>query len=242
MEGETSNDSSSYVDADGKLSEAYRYLHTRVVRLNLGMPTVTGILVRCSDCGHKWQLTFSVAIIASTGDEITAPPGSINVECPRCGMVGTNHTETKAEITGEEVRGLFAVLRSVSLTGDDLRKLATIAAEAKEGGSRPEEVAEKIKTSIPRLRPVLTWIAENNISISTWLALLAALVMPIVGPEIAAILWPPTTAIVVESPSGEEHLLAQIANELRSALKASSATDRPHAEPKQGSPSDSHCG
>ena len=67
------NDSSSYVDADGKLSEAYRYLHTRVVRLNLGMPTVTGILVRCSDCGHKWQLTFSVAIIASTGDETHSP-------------------------------------------------------------------------------------------------------------------------------------------------------------------------
>lgn len=198
------------------------------------MPNVTGIKVRCSDCDHNWELPFSAPIIgASTGDEITVPPGWIKVECPRCHVVGTNPTETKAQVTGEEVRGLFAVLRSVSLTGDDIRKLSTIATEAKESGSRPEEVAEQIKNSIPRLRPVLTWMSEYE-SVGTWLLVLIGLATLIVTIEMAtpSQSQSQSQSIVIESPSGEEHLLEQIVDELRSALKASSATDGQHFETK----------
>jgi ribosomal protein S27E len=205
------------------------------------MPNVTEVLVRCADCGHMWHLPLSAPLIgASNGDTISFPSGSIEVECPVCGTVGINDKETRAQVLGKEIRGLYAILRSVSLKGDDLRKLAAIAAEAKESGSRPEEVAEKIKATVPTLQPVLAWIAENNISIATWLALLAALVMPIVGPEIAAALWPPTTTVVVETPSGEEHLLEQIARELRSSLHTSSSTDSPDVESKPGARSDRH--
>jgi hypothetical protein len=187
-----------------------------------------------------WHLPLSAPITASNGDRISFPSGWIKVECPVCGTVGVNDKETRAEVVSKEIRVLYAILRSVSLKNDDLRKLAAIAVAAKESGSGPEEVAEQIKTAVPRLKPVLAWIAENNISIATWLALLAALVMPIVDPEIAAALWPPTTIVVVESPAGEEHVLEQIARELRSSLDTSSATGSAAVEPKPGGRSDGH--
>ena len=201
------------------------------------MPNVTEVLVRCSDCGHMWHLPLSAPIIgAANGDTINFPSRSIEVECPVCGTVGINDSETRAEVIGKEIRGLYAILRSVSLKGDDLRKLAAIAAEAKENGTRPEEVAGKIETAVPRLQPVLAWIAENNISVAAWLALLAALVMPVVGPEIAAALWPSTTTVVVEAPSGEEHLLEQIARELGSSLDTPYVPSSPDVEPKPSGP------
>jgi hypothetical protein len=197
--------------------------------------------VRCSDCGHMWHLPLSAPIIgAANGDTISFPSRSIEVECPVCGTVGINDKETRAEVIGKDIRGLYAILRSVSLKGDDLRKLAAIAAEAKESGSRPEEVAEKIKTAVPRLQPVLAWIAENNTSITAWLAILAALIMPIVGPEIAAALWPSTTTVVVQIPSGQEHLFEQMARELQSSPGTSSVTGSPKVEPKPSGRSGDH--
>jgi hypothetical protein len=206
------------------------------------MPDVTKVLVRCYHCGYRWKLPLQQPIIGvASGDTIIFAPRSIDVECPECGTRGVNYTETTATVTAEGIRGLWALLRSISLTDDDLEKLATIALEARESGTKAEAIAERIRTSIPRLRPVFAWItSQEGGSTGQWIGVLialAALIIAIKGPATAPVQHP---TIVIEYPSGEEHLLEQIADELKSALKAPNTAVGPQVEPKPENSPDGH--
>lgn len=195
------------------------------------MPTVAKLLVRCDHCGRRWQLPLHHPIIgAANGDTIMFAPRSIDVECPECGTRVVNYMETRADVTCESIRGLFALLRSASLTDKDIEKLATIASDARKNDTEPEALIEKIKISVPRLRPVLTWItSQESASIAAWITVLIALVTLIitVKGQPSAPAQQPT--IILECPSGEAQkisdLFGQIADELRSDLKASNTAD-----------------
>jgi hypothetical protein len=111
------------------------------------VPNVTEVLVRCYDCGHIWQLPLNVPLIgAANGDTITFVPHSINAKCPKCGTYGVNYRKSTANVTGEGMRGLFALLQSVSPTNEDLEKLATIASEVRKSDANTEAIVELIKT------------------------------------------------------------------------------------------------
>jgi hypothetical protein len=192
------------------------------------VPNVTTILVRCYECDHTWHQRLQIGIIgAVNGDTITVLPRAINVECPECGAKVVNHTATTVNVTGETIRGFFALLRS--LTSADLKEIARIAAEASENEASAEAVAERIKASIPSLRPVLARL--NSPQGTQWITILLVLVQIAlsvtgVGSTPPAVQRP---VIIIESPSGEEQqtndLLRQIVEELRSALNASEAAD-----------------
>jgi hypothetical protein len=218
----------------------------QVVGLHSGMSNVTEILVGCYHCGHMWRQPLQQPVIgAVNGDTITFAPRSIDVKCPECGTRGVNYTETTVNVTGESIRGLFALLRSASLTGEDIEKLATIASDARKSDTKPEVLVELIKTSVPRLRPALAWItSQESASVAAWIAVLIALVTLVVTVkgQAAAPVQQPT--IVLECSSGEEQkisdLFGQIANELRSALKASNTAVGPQVEPRPKNPPDGH--
>jgi hypothetical protein len=161
----------------------------------------------------------------ANGDTITVSPRAINVECPRCGAKVVNHTATTVNVTGEAMSGFFALLRS--LTSADLKEIARIAAEASENETSAEAVAERIKASIPSLRPVLARL--NSQQGTQWIAILIGLVeiaLMVTGMGSAA---PPVQRppIIIESPAGQEQqtndLLTQIIEELRSGLEESKA-------------------
>jgi hypothetical protein len=213
-------------------------------RLYSGMPNLTKVPVQCYHCGYRWELPLRQPIIgAANGDTITFAPCSIDVECPRCETQGVNYTATTAAVTAEGIRGLFAILRSVSLTDEDLEKLSTIALEARENGTKAEVVAQQIKTSIPRLRPVFAWItSQGSGSVGQWVGVLiglAALIIAVKGTATAPVQRP---TIIYECPSGEmqniSNLLGQIADELRSAVKSSNTAGRSHVEPQPENPQD----
>ena len=218
----------------------------QIIRLHLGVSNVTKVLVRCDHCGHRWRLPLQQPIIgAVNGDAIIFAPRSIDVKCPECGTRGVNYTETRADVTGETIRGLFALLRSASLTDEDIEKLATIASDARKSDTKPEALVELIKTSVPRLSPALAWItSQESASVAAWIAVLIALVTLIitVKGQVAAPVQQPT--IVLECPSGEEQkisdLFGQIADELRSTLKASNTAVGPQVETRPKNPPDGH--
>ena len=190
------------------------------------MPNVTTVWVRCYECGHRWHQPLGHPIIgAANGDTITVVPRAINVECPECGTQVVNYTATAVHVTGESIRGFFALLQS--LTSEDIKKLATIAAEATESGASTEAIAERIKASIPSLRPVLAPLTSPVVT--AWIAILlmvAQIIISVKGtsPAVSPAQRP---AIIIECPSGEEQkisdLLGQIAGQLKSALNASEA-------------------
>lgn len=186
---------------------------------------MTTMLVRCYECDHTWQQPL-LPILAANGDTITVAPRAINVECPECGTQVVNHTATTVHVTGASMRGFFALLQS--LTSEDVRKLATIAARARENGTSTEVVAEQIKTSIPSLRPVLAPLTSPVVV--AWITILLTVVQIMISvkgasPAVAPVQRP---AIILEYPSVEEQtmndLLQQIADELKSASKPSEAT------------------
>jgi len=166
----------------------------------------------------------------ANGDTITVSPRAINVECPKCGTKVVNHTATTVNVTGESLRGFFALLES--LTSADLKELARIAAEASESGADADVIAERIKTSIPSLRPILAWmISQQGQGVGTWIQVLLTVLVMIMpmqgsGAATAPVEYP---VIIIENQSGEEQqindLQQQIA-ELRSAWNAEApATD-----------------
>jgi rubredoxin len=207
---------------------------------------VTKVLVRCDHCGYSWRLPLQQPIIgAVNGDTIIFAPCSIDVKCPECGTQGVNYTEITADVTDESIRGLFALLRSASLTDEDVEKLATIASDARKSDTKPEALVELIKTSIPRLRPVLAWInSQGSGSVAGWIGVLLALVMLIITVKGQATAPVQRPTIIIECPSGEEQqisdLFGQIADELRSALKASNTAVGPQVEPRPKNPPDGH--
>jgi hypothetical protein len=195
------------------------------------MPDVTTILVRCNVCHHAWHQPLSIGIIgANNGDTITVSPHALNVECPKCGTQVVNRATTTANVTGESLRGFIALLKP--LTSAELEELAAIMGEASESGASADVIAERIKTSIPSLRPILAWmISQQGAGVGTWIQVLLTVLMMIMtmqgsGAATAPVEYP---VIIIENQSGVEQqindLERQIA-ELRSAWNAESpATD-----------------
>jgi rubredoxin len=191
------------------------------------MPVLAMIPVQCDHCGYTWALELPHSIKAANGDTITFAPGSIDVTCPQCGTRGVNYTTPTANVTTEGILGLFAVLRSVSATTEDLQTLVAVSLEAKENGAEPEAIAEKIKTSIPRLKPVAEWmLSEKGMGVATWITMLITLLALMAALRPASTAPPARQPAVIECPSGHEQeiisLLQQIASELQSASKAPS--------------------
>lgn len=188
---------------------------------------MTTILVRCNECDHTWHQPLPIGINGvANGDTITVSPRALYVECPKCRAKVVNHTATTVHVTGETLRGFIALLEE--LTSADLKELARIAAEASENDTSAEAVAERIKASIPSLRPVLARL--NSQQGTQWITILIGLVeiaLMVTGVGSAA---PPVQrpAIIIESPAGQEQqtndLLRQIVEELR-ALNASGDAD-----------------
>jgi hypothetical protein len=116
---------------------------------------------------------------------------------------------------------------------EDLDKLRKIALAAEERGAENAEVAEQIRTSIPRLRAVADWmLSAEGTSVATWIMLLVEVLMPFIMAVTSTSPAPaPNSTIIVQCPSGEQqeikHLHEQIARELRPDSKVSSTpTDR----------------
>ena len=204
---------------------------------------MTKILVGCYHCGHMWPQPLQQPVIgAANGDTITFAPRSIDVKCPECGTRGVNDTESTVNVTGESIRGLFALLRSASLTGEDIEKLATIASDATKSDTKPEVLVDLLETSVPRLRPALAWInSQESVPVGTWILVLLTLVLLAISVkgQAAAPVQQTTivqTTIVLGCPSGEEQkisdLFGQMADELRSAMKASNIVVGPQVEPR----------
>ncbi len=130
------------------------------------------------------------------------------------------------------------MLRSVSPTTEDLEALAAIALQAKERGDETEVVAEQIRTSIPRLRPVADWlVSQQGVGMATWITVLLTLLALIVTIKSATSTTQAPIShqtIVIECPSGEEQeisrLLEQINDELRSEWKSGDTIDGPGGE------------
>jgi rubredoxin len=189
------------------------------------MPLLTSIPVQCDYCGYTWELELSRSIEAANGDTITFAPGSIDVMCPLCGTEGVNYTTPTANVTTEGIRGLFAVLRSVSATTKDLQTLVAVSLEAKESGAETEAIAEQIKTSIPRLKPVAEWmLSEKGMGVATWITMLLTFLALMAALRPTSTAPPASQTVVIECPSGDEQeiisLLQQIAGELHSDSKA----------------------
>jgi hypothetical protein len=143
-----------------------------------------------------------------------------------------------ATSTGNEMRGLFAVLRTVSPDAEDLERLTRIALAAKESGAGNAEVAEQIKTSIPRLKPLADWLlSPQGAALAAWLAVLASVWMLIVTLKASPPaqdsqpkpIAPTSQTIIVNCPYDQEQmtrdLLGQIAREIRS-IESSETKDR----------------
>lgn len=209
------------------------------------MPLLAKIPVQCDHCGLTWELELPRSIEVANGDTITFAPGSIDVICPQCRTRGINYTAPTVTATAKGIRGLFAVLRSVSPSVEDLKILLAIALEAKESGAQTEAFAEQIKTSIPRLGPIANWmLSEKGTSVATWITVLVAVLTLIVTVKATSAAPVSQQTVVIECPSGEEQeisaLLEQIANELQSNLKASSTMVGPRIEPNLENPPDAH--
>jgi hypothetical protein len=194
------------------------------------MPDVTTILVRCDGCHHAWHQPLSVGIRVNNGDTITVVPHALNVKCPKCGTQVINRATTTANVTGESLRGFIALLKP--LTSTELEELAAIIGEASESGANADVIAERIKTSIPSLRPIIAWmISQQGQGVGTWIQVLLTVLVMIMpmqgsGAATAPVEYP---VIIIENQSGEEQqindLQQQIA-ELRSAWNAEApATD-----------------
>jgi hypothetical protein len=201
------------------------------------MPDVTTILVRCNKCHHAWHQSLSIGIIgANNGDTITVSPRAINVECPKCQTQVVNRSTTTANVTGESLHGFIALLKP--LTSAELEELAAIIGEASESGASADVIAERIKTSIPSLRPILAWmISQQGAGVGTWIQVLLTVLVMIMpmqgsGAPTAPVEYP---VIIIENQSGEEQqindLQRQIA-ELRSAwnAKAPATDDQEHGD------------
>lgn len=180
--------------------------------------------MRCYECDHAWHQPLG-PIMAANGDTITVAPRAINVECPKCGTQVVNDTTTTVHVTGESLRGFFALLRS--LTSADLEELATIAAQANESGASADAIAEQIKKSIPSLRPILARLTSQQAA--AWIAVILMVVQIIISLTGTGSAAAPVqrSTIIMECPSGEEQqiedLLGQMTDELKSALNASDA-------------------
>ena len=136
-----------------------------------------------------------------------------------------NHTATTVHVQARHTR-LFC---SPAITHKRRpQRDARIAAEASENDTSAEAVAERIKASIPSLRPVLASL--NSPQGTAWINILLSAGANRNQRHRCGFGRPPVQrpVIIIESPSGEEQqtndLLRQIVQQLR-ALNASEATD-----------------
>lgn len=213
-------------------------------RIYSGMPLLTRIPVQCDHCGYTWELERSRSIEVANGNTIRFAPGSIDVTCPQCGTEGVNYTIPTATATAKGIRGFFAVLRSVSPTTEDLEILFAISRQAKESGAETEAIAEQIKTSIPRLRPVAEWmLSERGTGAAAWITVLLTCLALIAALRPTSTAPPVHQTVVIECPSGDGQeiiaLLEQIAGELQSNSKAPN-TVGPSLEPEPENLSTGH--
>jgi hypothetical protein len=188
--------------------------------------TVTSIPAQCDNCGHTWDHALEISIQTNNGDTLSFAPGSVRGICPECGALGVNVRMLSTTATGQGIRGLLAVLRSAE--PEDLERLTKIALAAKESGAGNAEVAEQIRTSIPRLRPVADWLlSPQGAALAAWVAVLIAVLVWVTtrtpsspAPDSHPAPKAPTSqTVIVNCPDGQERmtrdLLEQIAREVR---------------------------
>lgn len=214
------------------------------------MPSVASIPAQCDNCGHNWELALQCSIELSNGNTISFAPGSVRGTCPQCGTQGVNLATTSATSTGKGIRGLFTVLGTVSANAEDLEQLTAIAFAAKESGAGNAEVAEQIRTSIPRLRPLADWLLSpqgKGVGVATWMMLIVTVWMLILTLKStsSAPATPPTPApdapisqptIIINCPYSQEQeineLVEQLAREIQLNIKDSEIIDQSPPEPK----------
>jgi hypothetical protein len=110
---------------------------------------------------------------------------------------------------------------------EDLERLTEIALAAKESGAGNAEVAEQIRTSIPRFRPLADWLlSSQGVGVATWLMLFITIWVALRPSPSAPASQPappsppaPGPTLVINCPDGRqrevEDLIDQIAREFR---------------------------
>jgi hypothetical protein len=169
---------------------------------------MTSVPVQCDNCGHAWDHPLQCAIQVANGDTLTFAAGSIHSTCPQCGAEGVNFSATSATSTGKGIRGLLAVLQSISANTADLETLTKIAVAARRSGAGNAEVAQQIRASAPRLQALGNWmLSDEGQRYAPWLTFLItflALVVMTVDGIAAAIdastVPAPRSTIVVQCP------------------------------------------
>jgi hypothetical protein len=193
------------------------------------VPILQNLRVRCDRCGFTWKYSLGSSIEVANGNTITFAPGSIQDTCSNCGAQGINVKAPTATATTKEIRGLFAVLQTVSASTEDFEHLAEIAYAAKQSRAEVAELAEQIKTSIPSLQAVGNWMqSKEGQSAAQWITVLLTVLMLIISLATPSPTTIPASRIIVQCPSDKEqeievqeirYLLEQIAREIRSDLK-----------------------
>lgn len=183
---------------------------------------------QCDHCSFTWEYELQQASIeVGVGGTISFAPGAIQARCPRCGAVGVNAKTSSGTVTAKGIRGLLAVLRTVSASTNDFERLAEIARAAHESGVGPAQVAEQINASIPRLKAVGKWVlSQESGTVAAWIAALVAVLMFILSLTDKSPAPTPAPTVVIQCGPGDEQeikgLFEQLSREIRSDVKPSS--------------------
>lgn len=210
------------------------------------MPTVTSIPAQCDNCGHTWDHGLQLSIQVANGNTLSFAPGSVRGMCPKCASVGINVAWLSATSTGQEIRGLLAVLRSAD--AEDLERLTRIALAAKESRADNAEVAEQIRTSIPSLRPLADWLlSPQGAALAAWLAVLIMVVMWVTtrtpsssAPDSHPTPNAPASQIIINCPPGHERQARDLAEIIAREIRRADLKEDRIAERQAGEPSAEH--
>jgi hypothetical protein len=137
----------------------------------------------------------------------------------------------------------LAVLRTVSANAEDLERLTQIALAAKESGAGNAEVAEQIRTTIPRLKPVADWLlSPQGAALAAWLAVIVAVIIRVTTPTSSspapdshpAPPAPTSQTLIINCPRDQEDairdLFEQAIHEIHAELKQAAEVKRSPSE------------
>lgn len=127
------------------------------------------IPVVCKNCG---RLFLAPRLIGGTGNARITFTNSRVSPCPYCGGIGRI-----PDGVYELAQGVIRYLGDAGLTSADLRALQTVLTQATQDDTAPDDVAAKVRESVPNAVGLLTFLkSPSGLALAQWLMFLVALI------------------------------------------------------------------
>lgn len=127
------------------------------------------IPVICESCG---RLFLAPRLIGGTGSARITFVNSRVRPCPYCGGIGRI-----PDGVYELAEGVIRYLGDAGLSPVQLRTLQTVLTQASDADAAPDDVAAKVRDSVPNAVGLLTFLkSPSGLALATWLMFLVALI------------------------------------------------------------------